>query len=153
MAGAPAYRYQEPARAPRRAPQQSPRIKVVPGKGRQASEGLSPTILAIAKVSAVMLVLFALMGFVRIGLASATVSTAVSSSELSSQIENARSQGNDLEVKQSFLSNPTSIKQQASDLKMAEGEAVSLTLSKDIVSTDGRGNLSLSQSIKALAQG
>lgn len=145
---APAYRYTE------RAPKPAPRIEVVPGRGRQTDTNtLSASVIFIAKALAVLMVVFAVLGFVRIGLASATVNTAVATEEVATQIDSARSGGNDLEVRDSYLSSSSNVKSQATDLKMAEAANVStITLSEDVVVTDGAGNLSLSGSLKAASQ-
>ena len=93
------------------------------------------------------------MGFVRIGLMSATISTTMQSSELTSQISDARSSGAALEVSQSTLSNPTKVKQQANKLGMAAPETTGvIDLGKDVVATDESGALSLSKSV-AIAAG
>ncbi len=153
MAGAaPAYQYRSAERAPQ---QFEPRIRVVPGRGAgQAQNTLPSSVIFLAKVFAVILVVFALLGFVRIGLASATVTTALSSQEISTEIEAARSAGNSLEVRESYLSNPSNIRLEASKLKMAAAtDASVITLPKDVVITDEQGNLSLSMSLAAATQG
>jgi len=151
MAGAaPAYRYDYPERP---APQ-FPRVRVIPGDGQQGrTKGLSPTLVAFARISAIVLVVFALLGFFRVGLASATVTTALSAEEVSAKIESARSLGNELEVREGYLSNPTYLKVEASKLHMGAGEApVTITLPEDMVKTDEAGALSLSLSLRAVAQ-
>lgn len=157
MASMPAYQYDAAPRYPSYAPQpqQSPDIRVVPGRRPTTEDALSPTLLFLAKVAVVMMVLFAVLGFARVGLASATVSTAVSVDNLTGEIATVRSQGNDLEVQQSNLSNPAHLKQVAAgELGMGEAaESLDLRLSKDIVSTDAQGNLSLSASIQAATIG
>lgn len=144
-----AYRY------PERAPERGPRIRVVPGKGIPTkADTLSPSLVMLAKMFAVFVVIMALLGFVRIGLASATVSTAVATEELSTQIENAHASANSLEVTESYLSNPVALKGKAAGLGMAEAaETGTLTLPKDVIVTDASGNLSLSGSLKAASQG
>ncbi|MGI6105773.1 MAG: cell division protein FtsL [Raoultibacter sp.] len=145
---APAYRQ------PERAPQQSPRIRVVPGRGTpQAPDTLPSSVITLAKLFAVILVVFALLAFLRIGMASATVTTAVAADEISAEIEGLRSQGSNLEVAESNLSNPTYIKSEAAKLSMvAPGETAVITLPQDVVTTDASGNLSLAASLKAAAQ-
>ena len=146
MGAAPAYRY------PERIPEQSPRVRVVPGgKPSKNPDSIPSSAVFLAKVFAAVLVVFALLGFVRIGLASATVTTALSADEISTSIDSARSEGNELEVRQSYLSNPANVKQEAaSRLGMAEpGEALTITLGEDVVATDANGNLSLASSVEA----
>ena len=104
MGAAPAYSYY-PERAPERAPRE--RISVVPGRGtRTQTPTLPSSVVFLAKVAAVVLLVVSIVGFVRIGLMSATISTTMQSSELTSQISDARSSGAALEVSQSTLSNP-----------------------------------------------
>ena len=132
-----------------------PDSTVVPGRRRQAAPQPSahPAVL-IAKVVLAALVVFALLGVVRITLSSAAAMTSIESNELSNQIEAARTEGNQLEVAQSTLSNPARIKSQAEAMGMAAPtETVVLDLSGDVVVTDDAGSLSLSGSVAAAAQG
>lgn len=146
MGAAPAYKY------PERIPERSPKVRVVPG-GRPDSrpDSISSSAIFLAKVFASILVVFAILGFVRIGLASATVTTALAADEIASSISSVRSEGNELEVRQSHLSNPANVKLEAeTKLKMHEpAEALTLTLSKDVVTVDSEGNLSLAMSLAA----
>ena len=139
MGAAPAYSYY-PERAPERAPRE--RISVVPGRGtRTETPTLPSSVVFLAKVAAVVLLM------------SATISTTMQSSELPSQISDARSSGAALEVSQSTLSNPTKVKQQANKLGMAAPETTGvIDLGKDVVATDESGALSLSKSV-AIAAG
>ena len=150
MGAAPAYSYY-PERAPERAPRE--RISVVPGRGtRTQTPTLPSSVVFLAKVAAVVLLVVSIVGFVRIGLMSATISTTMQSSELTSQISDARSSGAALEVSQSTLSNPK-VKQQANKLGMAAPETTGvIDLGKDVVATDESGALSLSKSV-AIAAG
>ena len=114
MGAAPAYSYY-PERAPERSPRE--RISVVPGRGaRTQTPTLPSNVVFLAKAAAVVLLVVSLVGFARIGLMSATISTTMKSSQLTSQISDARSSGAALEVSQSTLSNPTKVKQQAGKL-------------------------------------
>ena len=151
MGAAPAYSYY-PERAPERSPRE--RISVVPGRGtRTQTPTLPSNVVFLAKAAAVVLLVVSLVGFARIGLMSATISTTMQSSQLTSQISDARSSGAALEVSQSTLSNPTKVKQQAGKLGMAAPETTGvITLVKDVVATDESGALSLSKSV-AIAAG
>jgi hypothetical protein len=139
-----------PQRQPR--PQRVPDIRVIPTRRNSpVPEPLPSSTLFLAKTVAVILIMVALLGFVRIGLASAAVETAVSSEELSTQIKTELSDTNALQVKASSLANPTYIRTEASELGMAAPTASStITLSEDIVKSDNEGNLSLAQSLVAL---
>lgn len=153
MAGAaPAYRYDYPERNLR--PQRSPQVRVVPGRGKTTHQNTLPAqVVTLAKMAAGVLLVLALIGCVRIALVSATVTTALASQEISSKIATVRSVSNDLEVKQSFLSNPSYVKREAAALSMgAAAGSTTLTLPQDVVSTDEMGNLSLSQSLAAAIQ-
>ena len=151
MGAAPAYSYY-PERALERSPRE--RISVVPGRGtRTQTPTLPSNVVFLAKAAAVVLLVVSLVGFARIGLMSATISTTMQSSQLTSQISDARSSGAALEVSQSTLSNPTKVNQQAGKLGMAAPETTGvITLDKDVVATDESGALSLSKSV-AIAAG
>lgn len=132
-----------------------PEIGVIPGQSRQVqAEPLPASLVFLAKVVAVVLAVVAVLACGRIALSSATVTTALETRELSSQIETARSEGNALEVVQSSLSNPTRVKDAATLLGMsAPAYVASIDLSGDVVVTDAQGNLSLSGSAAVIAQG
>lgn len=150
MGAAPAYSYY-PERAPERAPRE--RISVVPGRGaRTQSPTLPSNVIFLAKIAAVVLIVVSLVGFVRIGLASAAVTTSMEAKELKSDISTARSDGAALEVSQSSLTNPTHVKQEAKALKMSAPETVGvIELAKDVVVTEADGTLSLSKSVAVAA--
>lgn len=127
-------------------------VSVVPGSKTQ-TRTLPSSVIFLAKTVAVVFVVFALLGCARIALSSATVTTAIETRELNSQIESARSEGNKLEVAQSSLSNPTRIKDAAGVLGMyAPAYVANIDISGDVVVVDAAGNLSLSGSAAVLAQ-
>ncbi|MCI9261957.1 cell division protein FtsL [uncultured Adlercreutzia sp.] len=132
-----------------------PRIAVVPGQGRRAeSAGLSEGVLMAAKVLAAVAVALALIAIVRVTIASASAACALETREISQNIESARSEGNDLEVAQSVLSNPARIRAQAESMGMAAPTAEftdQIILDDDVVATDEAGNLSLSASAAVVA--
>lgn len=149
MGAAPAYRF------PEQSPVSSPRIRVVPGSAPRARESALPDqALLIAKAMIAALLVFAVAGFARVALSAATVQTAIASEDISVNIDTARATGNELEVRQSYLSNPTSIKQEASSrLGMAAPtETFTITLEKDVVTTDEAGNLSLALSVRTAGE-
>lgn len=152
MSAAPAYSYQYPERSVEQAPR--PRVRVVPGQGTQAAPSTVPvSVVFLAKAVAAVLIVLSLIAVVRIGLTSATITTSLQSQKISSQLATARSEGSSLEVSQSSLSNPTRVKAEANRLGMSVPETVAIIdLPQDVVSTDGSGNLSLSQSV-AIAAG
>lgn len=134
-----------------------PSISVVPGAGRRAqaqAEGISAAALSLAKVCAVVCIVIALIAMARVAITSAAASCALETRAIESNIEAARAQGNDLEVSQSVLANPSRIKAQATALGMAAPASEmtdQIVLPPDIVATDGAGSLSLSESVARLA--
>ena len=130
--------------------EEAPSISVVPGAGRRAqSEGISAAALSLAKACAVICIVIALIAMARVAITSAAASCALETRSLQTSIETARAEGNELEVSQSVLANPSRIKAQATALGMAPAPEYSeqITLSPDIVATDGAGSLSLSESV------
>ena len=161
MGAAPAYSQYSargshaPQFQPRTAPMpaRSPRINVVPGKRSESKPNTaSSPLVFLAKTVAVVLLVVALVGIARIALTTAAVSTSMENQELSSQISSARKEGNQLEVTQSALSNPSRVKTEAGALGMtAPVITYTLTLEQDVVATDAAGNLSLSESVRLAA--
>ena len=152
MGAQPAYsRY--PDRAYERAVERAPRIQVVPGTGpRTAAPALPDSVVFLAKTVAVVLVVLALIGVARVALSSAAVTGSIQAQELSSKIDGARAQGNQLEVTQRSLSNPSRVKTEANAMGMAAPlETTTIDLGQDAVATDDAGNLSLSKSLRLAA--
>lgn len=132
-----------------------PDIAVVPGAGRAAEPvGLPQHLLTLAKLCAVAAILVAVVAVVRVGLTAAAAATALETKQIEANIDEARAQGSELEVDQSVLSNPARIRAQAQSLGMAaptDEFSDQIILPDDVVATDAEGNLSLSESAKALA--
>jgi cell division protein FtsL len=149
---APAYRYDYSRQtAPR--PERRTRVEVVPG--RRSAESISPRAVALVKLFMMALSIMAVVACVRIGLAAATVNTMIQSEDISSQVDEMRSGSSDLEVRESALSTPSYVKNVAEgQLNMAQPEqTATITLAPDVVAYDASGNLSLSASLAAAAQG
>lgn len=129
------------------APKRSTAIRVVPG-GR-GNNVLSSTVLLAARVFMIVLAVFAVVACVRIGIASATVTTSLETEKITAQVESIRSGSAHLEVTESTLGNPTAVKESAvKKLGMAAPEEVEkLALSDDVVAFDEAGNLSLARSL------
>ena len=151
MGAQPAYRYSE--RAYERPAERAPRIRVVPGTGPAAAPSALPaSVVFLAKVAAAVLLVVALVGVARVALSSAAVTGSLQAQELSSKIDSARAQGNQLEVAQSSLSNPARVKTEATAAGMAAPlETTTIELGQDVVGIDEAGNLSLSQSLRLAA--
>ena len=136
--------------------EEGPSISVVPGAGRRASveEGLSAAALSLAKICAVVCIVIAVIAVGRVAITSATAACALETKAIEHDIETARAEGNDLEVAQSVLSNPSRIKHKAESLGMAAPTAEytdHIVLPDDVVGVDANGKLSLSESAAALA--
>lgn len=135
------------AHAPAAAPQRGVDLRVVRGKGSASS--LPSHIIFAAKVFMMALAVFAVVACVRIGLASATVTTNLEAEQLNAQVNDVRSGSAHLEVTESSLTNPTSVKSLASGkLGMsAPQEFDTVVLEPDVVAYDEAGNLSLARSL------
>ncbi len=140
-----AYDYRASAPAVRRAS----RVGVVRGVPERQ---ISPVAIRVAQLFMAGIVLFAVIGFARIGLSVATVSSMISEEEIAAQIDEVASDNASLSVQKSVLGSPSAVKDRATSLGMAQGSASeSLTLSPDVVCYDAEGNLSLSASLATAA--
>ena len=121
--------------------------------GERPQKGTSSLLVTAAKMAAIVLVVIAALSFARIALMNATVTTLIESDGLSGQITNLRSTGVSLEMEQSVLSNSYAIEAAGKRLNMGEPGAVgTIALTPDVVAVDGDGALSLSNSMKNLAE-
>lgn len=128
-------------------------FEVIPGRRGASSDvaTLPSSIIGAAKAVVVVALVIAMVCCVRVGLSAASITASIEANRLSTQIENARSYGSDLEVQQSRLSNSTHIRVEAASLGVTPPEkTVAVVLGADVVATDEAGNLSLSGSIAAL---
>lgn len=129
-------------------------VGVIEG-GRKPQDDLSAGhIFAIkaAKLTIIFILTFAGLGFSRITLDAATVSEAMAARQYEKQLDVARSSISDLQAEQSSLSNPTRIKSKATLLGMGSPKTIEvIDISGDIVALDAKGNLSLTDSLQALA--
>ena len=126
-----------------------PSFSIVRGHGKHAKRrGSSAVILMWAKVAVVMFCVLAVLGFARVSISTATISAALETQSLSSEISDIRSQTSSLEAIQGSLSNPTRLRATAILLGMVEPfQTTYLDMSQDSVALDSEGNLSLSGSI------
>ena len=116
-------------------------------------ERQSSLLITAAVMGAILLVVVAALSFARITLMNATVTTLIESDALSSQIATARSEGVSLEMEQSVLSNTYAINAAAKRLSMVEPYEVGvIALSPDVVAVNEDGALSLSTSLRTLAE-
>ena len=153
MSSAPAYRYDHAAARPDRYRESAPSVRVVPGRKHTVYPALSDGAVLGIKALIACVIVFLVIGFVRVGLSSAAYSIASQSSDLRAQISDARTTGESLAVQASLLSNPSNIRTEAEErLSMTAGTSAStMTLSADPVAIDSAGNLSFSESASRLA--
>ncbi len=129
------------------------RISVVPG-GRTSSAPQTVTPGLVLKVVISAMLVFAAIAVANLYISAATVKTSMQAQAISSQIDEARSEGTSLEVTESLLSNPTRVRQQAEALGMsAPVESETITMPADVVVTDEAGSLSLSRSVNVATSG
>ena len=120
-----------------------PRVERDPVPGR---------INGIFRMVILVSVVIAMVCCLRVGLAAASVGTAIEAETLDAQIEQARSLGSDLEVQQSRLTNSTQLRVSATGLGMVAPEStVTIVLDEDVVVTDTEGDLSFSGTTSAIA--
>jgi len=108
------------------------------------------------KIAIAAILFIAVIGVCRVWFTSQTVSTLESSETLDTQIEQARSLGDDLEVQQTVLSNPTRIQAYAADtLGMVHtGQAAEyIDMSDGALAVDSNGDLSLAGSLSTIENG
>jgi hypothetical protein len=145
-----AYPAYEPASRDRR---ERADVRAVRTGADQRSSQDSSQLVALARMAAIVIAVFAVLCFARIALTSATVATMIESDSISTQIEEARATGVSLEMEQSVLTSPSAIKGAVKRLGMAApGEVGTIELEKDVVALDEEGNLSLSDSLKNVAR-
>jgi cell division protein FtsL len=128
------------------------RVRVIRGRRRQV-ETLDNRLITFAKVALVLLLIFAALGCVRVGLTSMAVTASIETEQTQANIDTARTNGTTLEVEQSKLTNPTAVKKAATKLGMITPSSVeTLKLPADVVATDDAGNLSLSKTLARAAK-
>jgi cell division protein FtsL len=112
--------------------------------------GLSPVVVRAFKLAIVFAIGLGLIALCRVWLTSASTSVLLTSQQTNEQVSSLRSTGENLEVEQSRLSNPSRISASAEALGMVkQDDGAYLSLSDDVIATDSDGDLSVAGSIKA----
>lgn len=146
------------ARAYRAQPQREQRatrrvaVRVVPGRASDAlPQGVKKAAFSLMAIVAVL----AVIACVRIGFTAATVNTTMATESLSAQISELQSYAASLEIQESMLANPAYVRSEASGRlgMVAPGASFHLDLGMDAVRYNEAGQLSLSSSLAAVAQG
>lgn len=114
----------EPAYAPAPAPvaPARPRLDVVTGAGREASQAVSPAFTHCIKVFCVLAALFCLLGAVRVTIAGATAATLNDAASLSNELTTAQEESASLEVMRSVYGASTRIRDLAEGYGMVAAE-------------------------------
>lgn len=129
----------------------APSINLITTQGRSTKTVTGTSLILMARVIACVFIALALIGMVRLSIASAAVSEMKVQKNLTSQINKARYDMSLLEVEYSQLS--SDIDQKAHDMGMNKASHVEkVNLPRDIVALDSNGRLSLSGSIARLTQ-
>lgn len=114
--------------APARTPQRStrPAVRVLPGRGSSnpALQGLPSSTITLFKLVIALLLVFMVVGGIRVWLSASTVTTLSSIQTLESSLEDAQATGSQLEIQHSILTGTTRIEEEASTLGMIEPEEV-----------------------------
>ena len=103
MSSAPAYRYDHAATRPARHLESAPSVRVVPGRKHAVYPTLSDGAVLGIKAIIACVIVFLVIGFVRVGLSSAAYSIASQSSDLRAQISDARTTANRLLCRRAFF--------------------------------------------------
>ena len=128
-------------------------VRAIRTDGARQSALNASVLITAAKLAAVVLVVVAALSLARIAITSAAVSTMIESDTISAQIEEARTTGVGLEMEQSVLTSPSALKSAVKSLGMvAPAEVGTIVLDPDVVALDESGALSLSGSVKNVAQ-
>ena len=112
----------EPAYAPAPVSPARPRLDVVPGAGREASQAVSPVFTHCIKVFCVLAALFCAIGLARVTIASATAATLNDAATLSSKLTTAQEESASLEVMRSVYGASTRIRDLAEGYGMVAAE-------------------------------
>ena len=112
------------------------------------SSAMSPMIVTLAKVVAVLVCLVAVLAFIRVGMTSATVSNGIASQDISKAIDNELVQKNALEVQDSSLANSGRIRQVASQYSLIAPSAITVfEMGQDVLAYDDNNHVSLVESL------
>lgn len=134
----------------------APELHAIKGSQKQRSlmqsSALSPMFVTLAKTAATLVVVIAILAFVRVGFTSATVSTGLNSQEISNNIQTELVNKNALEVQDSTLGNSSRIRESASHYNLVTPAAIeTINLGQDVLAYDDNKNVSLVESLNRVA--
>lgn len=113
-------------------PSARPRLDVVTGAGREASQEVSPQFTHCVKVFAVLAVLFVAIGVFRVALAGLTTATLNNAATLSNELTEAQEQSSELEVMRAVYGSSTRIRDLAEATAWLPRTAVSRSISPNM---------------------
>ena len=99
-----------------------PRLDVVTGAGREASQAVSPVFTHCIKVFCILAALFCAVGLARVTIASATAATLNNAAHLSNELTTAQEESANLEVMRSVYGASTRIRDLAEGYGMIAAE-------------------------------
>lgn len=128
-------------------------VRVHRNKTAVQAEPIAVSQTMVAACAIVLTVVVTLFALLHVTLDNAAVTLSLNAQQISTQISDAKHEATNLQVQASSLANPQRIKTAAAELGMSSASnATVIYLSKDIVSTNAAGNLSLSQSMRVVAE-
>lgn len=126
-------------------PSARPRLDVVTGAGREASQEVSPQFTHCVKVFAVLAVLFVAIGVFRVALASLTTATLNNAATLSNELTEAQEQSSELEVMRAVYGSSTRIRDLAEGYGMVTADSgITLDFTEYVDSSADTGASALS---------
>lgn len=128
-----------PAAYPAPQPQARPKLDVVTGAGREASQDVSPQFTHCVKVFATLVAIVFAIGLFRVTVAGFTAATLNNAATLSNQLTEAQEQSSDLEVMRAVYGSSTRIRD------LAEGYGM--------VAADGGVTLDFTEYVDSAADG
>ena len=140
--------------APKREPQATPRpdVRVIPGRraSNPAYQTLSQGTVNAFKFLLVALAIIAVIAGVRVWISSATLASLENVESLQSQLDEAQSSSNELEIQHSILASSSRIEQRATELGMTAPSDVTylkVTLPGN-VALNAAGNISIADTLQ-----
>lgn len=125
----------------------------ITARSNMKTAAMSPMIVTLAKVAAVLVVLVAVLAFIRVGMTSATVSNGLASQEISKAIDGELVSKNALEVQDSSLANSGRIRQVASQYSLVVPSAIQVfDIGQDVLAYDDNNHVSLVESLDRAAK-
>ena len=126
-------------------PSARPRLDVVTGAGREASQEVSPQFTHCVKVFAVLAVLFVAIGVFRVALAGLTTATLNNAATLSNELTEAQEQSSELEVMRAVYGSSTRIRDLAEGYDMVTADSgITLDFTEYVDSSADTGASALS---------